>query len=64
MIKESDIYRQNADNCSQLAEEQDWLNGEPSPVNRMAAEGASEVLLVGVPPKWNIRTGDGPRWGP
>ena len=56
MIKKSDIYRQNADNCSQLAEvaqdeaahkrykrmeaawlalaeEQDWLDGEPSLVN-------------------------------
>jgi hypothetical protein len=55
MIKESDIYRQNADNCQQLAEaaqndasykrfkrmeaawlalaeEQDWLDGEQSPV--------------------------------
>ena len=57
MIKESDIYRQNADNCSQLAEaaqdeaahkrykrmeaawlalaeEQDWLDGEKSPIDR------------------------------
>jgi hypothetical protein len=56
MIKESDIYRQNADNCMQLAEaaqdeaaykrfkrmeaawlalaeEQDWLDGEQSPVH-------------------------------
>ena len=56
MIKESDIYRQNADNCLQLAEaavdeaaykrfkrmeaawlalaeEQDWLDGEQSPVD-------------------------------
>jgi hypothetical protein len=55
MIKDSDIYRQNADNCVQLAEaaqdeaaykrykrmeaawlalaeEQDWLDGERSPV--------------------------------
>ena len=55
MIKDSDIYRQNADNCLQLAEasldeaaykrfkrmeaawlalaeEQDWLDGEQSPV--------------------------------
>jgi hypothetical protein len=54
MIKQSDIYRQNAENCMQmaeaaegepaynrfkrmeaawlaLAEEQDWLDGEPSP---------------------------------
>ena len=56
MIKESDIYRQNADNCMQLAEaaqedaaykrfkrmeaawlalaeEQDWLDGERSPLD-------------------------------
>jgi hypothetical protein len=56
MIKQSDIYRQNADNCSQLAEaaedeaahkrykrmeaawlalaeEQDWLDGERTPVD-------------------------------
>ena len=56
MIKDSDIYRQNADNCLQLteaaldeaahkrfkrmeaawlalAEEQDWLDGERSPVD-------------------------------
>jgi hypothetical protein len=56
MSKDSDIYRQNADNCLQLAEaaqddaaykrykrmeaawlalaeEQDWLDGERSPVN-------------------------------
>jgi hypothetical protein len=56
MIKESDVYRQNADNCMQLAEaakddaaynrfkrmeaawlalaeEQDWLDGERSPVD-------------------------------
>lgn len=56
MMKESDIYRQNADNCSQLAEaaqdeaahkrdkrmetawlalaeEQDWLDGERSPLD-------------------------------
>jgi hypothetical protein len=56
MIKQSDIYRQNADNCMQmaeaaqgepaynrykrmeaawlaLAEEQDWLDGERSPVD-------------------------------
>jgi hypothetical protein len=55
MIKQSDIYRQNAENCMQmaeaaegepaynrfkrmeaawlaLAEEQDWLDGEQSPV--------------------------------
>jgi hypothetical protein len=59
MIKESDVYRQNADNCSQLAEaaqdeaahkrykrmeaawlalaeEQDWLDGEQSPVDSNA----------------------------
>jgi hypothetical protein len=58
MTKESDIYRQNADNCMQLAEaaqdeatykrfkrmeaawlalaeEQDWLDGEQSPVDQM-----------------------------
>jgi hypothetical protein len=57
MIKESDNYRQNADNCLQLAEaaqdeatykrykrmeaawlalaeEQDWLDGEKSPIDR------------------------------
>jgi hypothetical protein len=56
VIKQSDIYRQNADNCMQLAEaaqdeaaykrfkrmesawlalaeEQDWLDGERSPVD-------------------------------
>ena len=56
MIKESDIYRQNADNCMQLAEaaqedaaykrfkrmeaawlalaeEQDWLDGERTPLD-------------------------------
>jgi hypothetical protein len=56
MIKQSDIYRQNADNCAQmaeaaqgepaynrykrmeaawlaLAEEQDWLDGERSPID-------------------------------
>ena len=49
MIKESDIYRQNADNCMHLAEaaqdeaaykrfkrmeeEQDWLDGERSPLD-------------------------------
>jgi hypothetical protein len=56
MIRKSDVYRLNADNCSQLAEgaqdeaahkrykrmeaawlalaeEQDWLDGEPSPVD-------------------------------
>ncbi len=56
MIKDSDIYRQNAENCLQLAEaaqneaaykrykrmeaawlalaeEQDWLDGERSPVD-------------------------------
>jgi hypothetical protein len=56
MIKESDIYRQNAENCLQLseaaqneaayrrfkrmeaawlalAEEQDWLDGQRSPVD-------------------------------
>jgi hypothetical protein len=56
MIKQSDLYRQNADNCMQmaeaakgepaynrykrmeaawlaLAEEQDWLDGERSPVD-------------------------------
>ena len=55
MIKQSEIYRQNAENCMQLAEaaedeptfkrykrmeaawlalaeEQDWLDGEPPPV--------------------------------
>ncbi len=59
MIKQSDIYRQNADNCMQmaeaaqgepgcrrykrmkaawlaLAEEQDWLDGERSPINPSA----------------------------
>jgi hypothetical protein len=59
VIKESDIYRQNADNCMQLAEaaqdevafkrfkrmeaawlalaeEQDWLDGELSPVDPKA----------------------------
>jgi hypothetical protein len=57
MIKDSDIYRQNADNCLQLAEaaqdeaaykrykrmeaawlalaeEQDWLDGERSPIDQ------------------------------
>ena len=59
MIKQSDIYRQNADNCMQLAEaaqdeaaykrfkrmeaawlalaeEQDWLDGERSPIDPSA----------------------------
>src|ERR1019366_10552879 len=65
MIKESDIYRQNADNCMQLAEaaqedaaykrfkrmeaawlalaeEQDWLDGERSPL-RSRYEGEGEI---------------------
>jgi hypothetical protein len=63
MIKDSDIYRQNADNCLQLAEaaqdeaaykrfkrmeaawlalaeEQDWLDGERSPVDTNAGRKA------------------------
>jgi hypothetical protein len=63
MIKESDIYRHNADNCMQLAEaaqdeaaykrfkrmeaawlalaeEQDWLDGEQSPVDPNAGRKA------------------------
>jgi hypothetical protein len=63
MIKQSDIYRQNADNCMQmaeaaqdeaaykrfkrmeaawlaLAEEQDWLDGERSPVDPNAGRKA------------------------
>jgi hypothetical protein len=63
MIKESEIYRQNADNCMQLAEaaqgeaaykrfkrmeaawlalaeEQDWLDGEQSPVDPNAGRKA------------------------
>jgi hypothetical protein len=63
MIKDSDLYRQNADNCLQLAEaaqdeaaykrfkrmeaawlalaeEQDWLDGERSPVDPNAGRKA------------------------
>ena len=76
MIKQSDIYRQNAENCMQLAEaaqdeaaykrfkrmeaawlalakEQDWLDGEQSPVDpKNRAEGGRKPIRYGAKRPW------------